>query len=178
MKSRRLLRWTANRRRYINDPTESVTASASAATRFEARADQATLREPLKESRSMEHIRRIVWKPLNWQLESADQDQPGLPPAKSEDYFVPLDGDDYTARQYLRITAMHLGKTISVSLHGIEGAEGDAVAGTPPALDIPADRVLDVVDALLFVHRRTRAHEYIDQDWTADEAEGTEGRPD
>ena len=47
--------------------------------------------------------------------------------------------------------------------------------GAPPPLlqrkelfKLPADRILDVVEALLYVHRRTHEHDYEAADWSKD----------
>jgi hypothetical protein len=115
----------------------------------------------------MRHIDLIVWKPIDWWPESADQYPDGLPPAKPETVMV-----EAGESRWLMITGLQLGGTVDVFLIERPGEEhvwpnGQVtrhVASGPipekPILSIDAARVPEVVDALLYIHRRTHEHEY------------------
>jgi hypothetical protein len=98
----------------------------------------------------MRHLTGFTWKPIDWYPESADQYPDGLPTAKPEDYMVDL-GDG----RLLYVTGLQLGATVEVRVW----TEGTEFPPTP-TMSVPADRVHDVVDALLYVHRRTHEREY------------------
>jgi hypothetical protein len=123
----------------------------------------------------MQHIERVVWKPINWFPESPDQYEGGVPPPKPESLAVELSDGCWWL-----VTGLQMGGSVDVyeitgetELH--EWPNGQVTRHVPcgrvpdePLFSLPADRVTDVVNALLYVHRRTHEHEYEEADWSED----------
>ena len=125
---------------------------------------------------SMRHIERFVWKPIDWYPESPDQYPDGLPTPKVENWLVDLGKDPGQVggnNYHLEIEGRLFGPMLRVSLY--EEMPSGRWVSCGARLGIPADRVQDVVDALLYVHRRTHEHEYTGPD--AGLGDGEEAAP-
>ncbi len=80
---------------------------------------------------------------------------------------------------------MHMGGTVDVyevegtQTHGSPSGDVTRYPAGPlpktPLFSIPANRLLEAVNALLYVHRRTHEYEYEDVDWSEDERRAQEG---
>ncbi|HET9984257.1 MAG TPA: hypothetical protein VFQ38_11745 [Longimicrobiales bacterium] len=105
------------------------------------------------------HLERVVWKPITWDPESPEQLSGGVPVPRPESWLVPLRGtlEDFRAGRtgawYFR--AWPYGPKIE--LFRIAAGEDRTME---PIAEFAADQIPAIVDALLYVHRRTREHDY------------------
>ena len=115
----------------------------------------------------MEHIDRIIWKPIDWYPDSPDRYPDGLPPITPEMTVVDLRPD-----LRLRVTGFQMASDIHLmffrpaevwELDEWTETEEETEAWLPThKITIPADKdsVLAFVDALLYVQRRTHEHDW------------------
>ena len=119
------------------------------------------------ETLRLRHIDHVVWKPLDWYPESADQYPDRLPNVRKPEITrvlfdagsIEVEGHQLAGHLTLRVLAE--GKS---ELFIEPGRPPSAPKSVPRTvlfeMEIPAAQVRQVVEALLYVHRRTREHEY------------------
>jgi hypothetical protein len=105
------------------------------------------------------HLERVVWKPITWDPESSEQLAGGLPVPRPESWLVPLRGtlEDFRAGRtgawYFRAWPY----APKIEVFRVAAGEDRAMEWVA---EFDADQIPAIVDALLYVHRRTREHDY------------------
>lgn len=110
----------------------------------------------------MHHLEGFTWKPRawepTWRPKSPDQDPHGEGPTAKEQGCPVMLRDDGRTR-YLYVSGFESGDTVEVRVMRGYPKTGMKPPGRP-TLSIPADQLLDVADALVYVHRCTHEREY------------------